>query len=829
MPIIVDPDNLDRNQVIFGTEGSPRRGSVFPVGVVVTGAHDPELTSGRTVAGGGAGTGIFLDPANGDFVAWGIQAGNILSIKSGDDSGHYPVLEIINVSGITVELPTDRESQQGVWRDTAQLSGTYDIREELGGSIVEGLTEQAHYSFSKEEWRNDLELFGSDDLIRHPFPYEPITREQFEKGGGTAHALWDWHSDDSRERIRTGGWAIVTGSTTSFEYAGVLTLGALDADTRVYYQQSGTHGIPRFFVLSGTVNQAIQSFDSLGFDNRTFLRLFGRKKARSYVGSDLTAIGVTTLESILNRFPLAHIPDPAISADDAEIEGHNPWTNFAIKDSNTNGVTAALSATRGTLTSAGENFTTSGIQAGDVIEISLGTDDNGFFEIVSVDTSTQLTLDTTEHGAFTGESVLTFETHSRYIFYAGDTDRIGLPFTLDDGTLADVDTISGTLTSITGGFAGRVAALDVVRVLENGDLRGVYLVNSQDSDTVLTLNTVDQNFTGTPLTNIDYEVLEPGMYLQFKEVAVPESGAGNLTFLDGGSNADSIQRTNGTWAGQGVTVGDTVDVTASSNNNDCFTVAAVTGSFAYLVATDALVDEGPVAALAAVTSLFKRSINNITFGFHWRLFENSGDIGDGFEFIQREMRDIASIDDGPNLGGLRDWDRGDVTDLLMTFASPTAVALDMYVDQLDPNNANDVSFQDACGVARAPSFVAAGTITFNSNLQNDSSAVFRMFFADPDGTPSNGDEYGTPGAILVEDSSGTPISGNVGGAPSVSFDFDYDGNVQGGRTPATDAEIVLVAIGLVTAQFVRLDATITRAVGLTFAMVSSLERNYSNP
>ena len=102
-----------------------------------------------------------------------------------------------------------------------------------------------------------------------------------------------------------------------------------------------------------------------------------------------------------------------------------------------------------------------------------------------------------------------------------------------------------------------------------------------------------------------------------------------------------------------------------------------------------------------------------------------------------------------------------------------------------------------------------------------------MFFADPDLTPGNGDEYGSVGAILVNDSGGTPISGNVGGAPSVSFDFDYDGNTQGGRAAATPAIIVLIAIGLDTAQFVRLDGTITRATGLTFALVSSLERNYS--
>ena len=59
--------------------------------------------------------------------------------------------------------------------------------------------------------------------------------------------------------------------------------------------------------------------------------------------------------------------------------------------------------------------------------------------------------------------------------------------------------------------------------------------------------------------------------------------------------------------------------------------------------------------------------------------------------------------------------------------------------------------------------------------------------------------------------------------------FDYDGNVQGGRTPATDAPVTVVAIGLQTAQYVRTTSTITRATGQTIAMVAALERNYSNP
>jgi hypothetical protein len=84
----------------------------------------------------------------------------------------------------------------------------------------------------------------------------------------------------------------------------------------------------------------------------------------------------------------------------------------------------------------------------------------------------------------------------------------------------------------------------------------------------------------------------------------------------------------------------------------------------------------------------------------------------------------------------------------------------------------------------------------------------------------------SPDAIVVQDGADADITGTIGGA-SVSFTFDYDGNVQGGRTASTDAAVVVRAIGLSTAQFVETSATITRATGQSISLVSSLERNYA--
>jgi hypothetical protein len=86
-------------------------------------------------------------------------------------------------------------------------------------------------------------------------------------------------------------------------------------------------------------------------------------------------------------------------------------------------------------------------------------------------------------------------------------------------------------------------------------------------------------------------------------------------------------------------------------------------------------------------------------------------------------------------------------------------------------------------------------------------------------------------AIIV-DSAGAfsplPITGVITGS-TAAFDFDYDGNVQGGRTSGTNAAIILRAIGLETAQFVEATGEIKRETGLSFTLTAGLERNYLNP
>lgn len=192
-----------------------------------------------------------------------------------------------------------------------------------------------------------------------------------------------------------------------------------------------------------------------------------------------------------------------------------------------------------------------------------------------------------------------------------------------------------------------------------------------------------------------------------------------------------------------------------------------------------------------------------------------------YEKVQYLLRQNTDIDNGS--GGTI---TGKTADALLRFVGDTLVTSQgVFIESINSNDTNSIQFVDSTGATRTYPFVAAGTLTFNDNLQNDASAIYRMYFTTLPGSA----DYGTAAAVLVQDSTSTPISGTVGGAASKSFSFSYDTNVQGGRTAGTDAAVTVVAIGLNSGQFVSTNFTLTRAVGQTISLVAAKERNYANP
>jgi hypothetical protein len=187
--------------------------------------------------------------------------------------------------------------------------------------------------------------------------------------------------------------------------------------------------------------------------------------------------------------------------------------------------------------------------------------------------------------------------------------------------------------------------------------------------------------------------------------------------------------------------------------------------------------------------------------------------------IQYLLRQDSDIDSGAGTVN------GKTADTLLSFVGDNmSTATGVYIDNFNTSDINRITFTDKNGVARNFPFTAAGTLTFNAPLVGANS-YYRMYFT---ALPGASDDYGQSGAVTVNDASAAAIAGSISSG-AISFSFDYDGNTQGGRTPATDATITVVAGRAGSAKPVVATGTISRAVGQTIALVAEADRAYANP
>jgi len=362
MAIIVDPDNLDRDQVIFGPVSEQI--SLYPVGAITS----VVASSNTATVSVGADD---LHDANGLFTTtFQVSPGDVVVLRNGADAAHYIVSAVTNASTLALALD---DGFTGFVADGSAL--VYSVHSPTGGSIADGVTKQALYSFAKEEWRTDAYATAlSDDLIRHEFPFEAITSEQFEIGGGDSHQNWDYRNEYTRKKVRTGGWAAKDATASTLrEYTGIVTLGALDADAQVYYQQASAQADPTDFTFQGPVNEAILTLSSSLVDYTTYLKIFVRKKGKTYAQSEIADIGVTQIKTIVNRFPLTHSDDAAITDSDGAILGTAPFRQATSTVSASAGVTSAISSTVGSFKDANGTFTASAVVVGDMLHITWST------------------------------------------------------------------------------------------------------------------------------------------------------------------------------------------------------------------------------------------------------------------------------------------------------------------------------------------------------------------------------------------------------------------------------------------------------------------------
>jgi len=124
--------------------------------------------------------------------------------------------------------------------------------------------------------------------------------------------------------------------------------------------------------------------------------------------------------------------------------------------------------------------------------------------------------------------------------------------------------------------------------------------------------------------------------------------------------------------------------------------------------------------------------------------------------------------------------------------------------------------------------VATGTPTATDVDYTDALGVTQVDDVSADTVTLEEQPYDTASATIVNDNSASPIDGEVD-ATNIVFDFNYDGNVQGGRTAGEDAPVVVVAQGLGDSEWIFAEFTITQATGLSFPVNAPDERTYLPP
>ena len=145
----------------------------------------------------------------------------------------------------------------------------------------------------------------------------------------------------------------------------------------------------------------------------------------------------------------------------------------------------------------------------------------------------------------------------------------------------------------------------------------------------------------------------------------------------------------------------------------------------------------------------------------------------------------------------------------MTYVAPNGTTLDLFPDDLSTGELNNVTYVDISGDSRNNAFSVGVTFQVNANLIGSTTKRLVAYF-----TTNPAGNFGSNNAVIVDDALGADMDFSVI-TGDIQTTFDYTNNAQGGRTPDTDADITVVALGDDLAQHVLVTATITKVNAVT--------------
>lgn len=256
------------------------------------------------------------------------------------------------------------------------------------------------------------------------------------------------------------------------------------------------------------------------------------------------------------------------------------------------------------------------------------------------------------------------------------------------------------------------------------------------------------------------------------------------------------------------------------SNEDDLKITSLLGSVQ--ATADAAMSGAPYSGItvAYYSTNQTRTIAGSSRNFKIIIKGNGGTLEQIYAKVQYLLRQNSDI----NTGGTAGTKTGKIQDELLKFVGDTLVtSQSVYIDDVLSADSNRVEFYDDSNTLRTNLYTAAGVMNFNSNLVGSGSS-YRLMFTSP---PGAGNDYGEAGAITVLKADGvTPIAGTVSSG-SIAFDYDYDGNVQGGYAGGTDRPVTLIAIRPGYGKFAVASGTLTRSKGISLSLVAETDRVYN--
>ena len=214
-----------------------------------------------------------------------------------------------------------------------------------------------------------------------------------------------------------------------------------------------------------------------------------------------------------------------------------------------------------------------------------------------------------------------------------------------------------------------------------------------------------------------------------------------------------------------------------------------------------------------------RTIAGVSRNFKIIIDGNGATLEQIYTKVQYLLRQASDI----NTGGTDGVKTGKIQSALLAFVGDTLVtSQSVYIDNILSADSNRIEFYDDSNTLRTNPYTAAGVITFNAPLVGAGSS-YRLLFTAP---PGAGNDFGESGAITVNNAAGSPITGAISSG-SIAFDYDYDGNVQGGATAGTDRAVTLIGIRPGSGKYVAATGLLTRSKGIALSLVAEQDRVYA--